>query len=50
MEIYVYITYLCEDLGRSFIFVRKLCYHRNTWLLYGIFSGQKYKTEDDSNM
>ena len=40
--------FLCGSLSRSSISVIKLCYHRIIWLLYGIFSGQKYQTEDDS--
>ena len=50
---YVYITVMCGSLSRwfglySFNYVCKLCYERITRLFYVIYSGQKYKNEDDS--
>ena len=49
----MYITIVCGSLSiwlrlYSFNYVLKLCYQRITRLFYGIYSGQKYKNEDDS--
>ena len=45
------VHYIIVWISESFIYIcPETCYHRITWLLYGISSGQKYKTEDDSIM